>query len=136
MLERTLSLALAVLVPLTAACTTLQSRDYAPGDIPVPDAKHRIVAVTRTSGERVAFDREVEGRAALAPLVEQEAVLGPVDGQAVRVNLSDASAISVEEKRDAVGRTVLLVGGIGAAAFLVVGLLTFNMDMNLGGGGY
>ena len=136
MLKRTLSLALAVLVPLTAACSTLQSRDYAPGEIPVPDARHRIVAVTKTSGERVAFDREAEGREAVAARVEREAVVGPVDGQAVRVNLTDASAISVEERRNQPGRTLLLVGGVGAAAFLIVGLLTFNMDINLGGEGY
>ena len=136
MLERTLSLALAVLVPLTAACTTLQSRDYAPGEIPVPDAKHRIVAVTRTSGERVAFDREVDGREAVAAHVDREAVIGPVDGQAVRVNLSEASAISVEEREGALGRTLLLVGGVGAAAFLIIGWLTFDANINLGGGGY
>ena len=128
MFQRTCSLAVAVLVPLTAACTTLQTRDYTPGNIPVPDAEHQIVAVTQSSGERIDFDREVQGRPAPRAFVDDEAVIGPVRGQSVRVSLSDARSVSVEEKRVQVGRTSLLVLGISVVTLYTIAFLSFSVS--------
>ena len=136
MLERTLCLALAVLVPLTAACSSLQTREYAPGEIPVPDSEHRIVAVTRTSGERIDFDREQDGRPAPLPRVAQEAVVGPVDGEPVRVDLADTRTISIEERDDHLGRTLLLVGGVGLAVIVVVGMAKWRGGLGPGNWSY
>ena len=115
MLEHRLFLALTVLVPLTAACSTYQTRDYAPGEIPAARSEERIVTVTRTSGERVAFDREVDGRAATRARLDGDAIVGPVNGAAVRVSLAETSSVAIEEKRVAVGRTILAVGALGVA---------------------
>lgn len=126
MLERMLGPALAVLVFLTAACSSLETREYAPGQIPTLDSQHRIVAVTRTSGERVAFDRERDGHPAPLARLDEEAVVGPIDGQAIRVDLADASSISIEERENHVGRTLLLIGVGGFATLVTVAMATWS----------
>lgn len=126
MLKQMLSLALAVLVPLATACSTHQTRHYAPGEIPPPDSDERIVTVTRTSGERVAFDREVDGRTAPRARLEGEAIVGPVEGESVRVSLSEASSVSIEEKHVAVGRTILAVGAVAAATLFGIAAASLN----------
>ena len=127
MFERTVSLTLAVLLPLIAACSSLETRDYAPGDLPVPSAERRIVAVSQASGERVAFDREAGGRDAQRPFVADEQVVGPVRGQPVRVDLTEGSTVSIEEKRIQVGRTVLLVLGVSVVTFYGIALASFSV---------
>lgn len=124
MLERMLGTALAVLVILTAACSSLETREYAPGQIPILDSDHRIVAVTRTSGERVAFDRGRDGHRTPLARLEEDAVVGPLDGQAVRVDLADVTSVSVEERENHVGRTLLLIGVIGFATAVIVAAST------------
>lgn len=112
---RSLFLALAVLVPLATACTTMQTREYPPGRIPPADSNHRIVGVTRTSGEHIAFDRKGDGRPALRAWIDGQTVVGPVGGQAVRVELAETSSLSIGEERVSVWRTMLAVGGIVVA---------------------
>jgi len=125
MFERKLSLALAILVPLATACSTHQTRDYAPGKIPTPESDERIVTVTRTSGELVEFDREVDGRPAVRAWIDGETVMGPVNGEAVRVKLSETSSVSIEETRVAVGRTLLAVSGMAVVTFFGIALASW-----------
>jgi hypothetical protein len=123
MLKRSLLLVLAV--PLTA-CSTLETRDYAPGTIPPPTSDSRISAVTRNSGERVAFDREADGDAAPRAWFDREVVVGPVNGEAVRFDLSETRSVSVEESRIHVGRSILLAGGVAVATLYGVAAIAMS----------
>ena len=106
---------------LVSACTTLQTREYAPTEVPPPDPERRIVAVTRTSGVQVTFDRRPgDPPAAPAARIDEGAVVGTVNGQPVRVDLSEARSVWIEEEADAIGRTLLLLGGVALGASIAL----------------
>lgn len=102
-----------VSVLLLAACTTMQTTEYRRGEIPPADPRRRIVAVTQVSGVRVTFDRAAEDSAVASARIEEGAVVGTADGRPVRIDLSDASSVWIEETRTGYGRTLLLVAGLG-----------------------
>lgn len=108
---------------LVSACTTLQMREYAPSEVPPPDPERRIVAVTRTSGVQVTFDRRPgDPPAAPAAHIDAGAIVGTVNGQPVRVDLSEARSVWIEEEADAMGRTILLLGGVALGTSIVLAL--------------
>jgi hypothetical protein len=121
MCKQGLVLVFTVLVPLIPACRSLETREYAPQSSPVPDSQHRIVAVTRSSGELITFDR---GGDVALPRFDGEAVVGPVDGEPVRVEFAETRTISMEERDNHVGRTLLLLGVTGFAAAMAIALAT------------
>jgi hypothetical protein len=103
------------------ACRTLETNEYAPGDMPPPDPDRRIVAVTRASGARVTFDRgSVDTPELPAPRIEDGAVVGSVAGEPVRVDLADTRSVWIEELKGARVRTLLLIGGVILGATMLI----------------
>lgn len=105
----------------SAACMTLRTSEYAPGEIPPPDPDRRIVGVTRTSGVLVTFDRgPVDTPTVPAARLDADAIVGTVAGEPVRVDLSDARSVWIEEERYAIGRTYGLLGGVVFGVLMVL----------------
>lgn len=106
---------LSLVLLLSTACTTLEVRRYAPDEIPPAGPTGQIIGATTDTGREIPFD---------SARIEENAIVGLVQGQQVRVDLAEAQAVWIRESHIATGRTILLGTGIGFAVLLALTVIT------------
>ena len=107
---------LSLVLLLSTACTTLEVRRYAPNEIPPAGPAGEIIGATTDTGREIPFES--------AARIEENAIVGLVQGQQVRIDLAETQAVWIRESHIATGRSILLGTGIGLAVLLALTVIT------------
>jgi len=108
-----------LILPQLTACVT-----HREGRAPASEAAgptRQIMGVTTTTGDEVAFDRPP---AVAAARIVGDSLIATVRGTPYRIALADTRDVWFEDSEGSALRTLALVAGIGAGAFVVLLLVS------------